>query len=478
MDTPAEYKTTPPRLQEKRTIKERYSTTIKVAIVGILTLFLLIPLGMIKSLIYERMETKRSVVSEITSKWSGEQIVTGPCIVIPYVQELIQKDNKELIRKNLLVLPEELNVFVDAKAEKRKRAMYDVTVYSSYVSLSGQFNLSELTKTGIKPEQTFLDEARIILGISDLKGIREAVVMQLGDHKLNFESGIPIENLYAEAAPLMDSYYIEKRNPNSYPNVSTGIFGAGLNVKLDSLSLTGANQEPISFNIPLSLNGSQGFYVVPIGKTTTTTIKADWATPSFSGGFLPTSHDVTNDGFTAQWKVIDLNRSFGQTINADNATAITQMGASMFGVKFIQSVDQYQQNIRSVKYAILIILLTFVIVFFVEVLKKKLVNPFQYLLVGLALVLFYSLLLSLSEVWGFNLAYIVAALMTIVLIVVHMSSILQNRKQGMFIGALLAFLYIFVFTLIQMENYALLVGSIVLFCILAVIMYYSKKLKI
>jgi inner membrane protein len=173
-----------------------------------------------------------------------------------------------------------------------------------------------------------------------------------------------------------------------------------------------------------------------------------------------------------------LNRSFGQTVNAENATAINQMASSAFGVKFIQSVDQYQQNERSAKYAILIILLTFVVVFFIEVLKKKAVNPFQYLLIGLALVLFYSLLLSLSEIWGFNLAYIVAAIMTTVLIVVHMSSILKNRNLGLFIGALLTFLYLFVFILIQMESYALLVGSIGLFCILAVIMYFSKKLEL
>lgn len=338
--------------------------------------------------------------------------------------------------------------------------------------------MSELAKTGIKPELMYLDEARMIMGISDLKGIREGVVLQLGDDELNFESGIPIENLYTEATLPTDIYYTERNKPTTAPSVSTGIFGAGLNVKLDSTALMGASQNAIPFTIKLHLNGSEGFFITPIGKTTTAELKSDWATPSFGGGFLPTSHDVTKEGFTAQWKVIDLNRSFGQTINADNSTAINQMVSSVFGVKFIQSVNQYQQNLRSVKYAILIILLTFVIAFFVEVLKEKLVNPFQYLLVGFALVLFYSLLLSLSEIWGFNLAYFIAATMTTVLIILHMSSILQNRKQGMFIGSLLAFLYLFIFTLIQMENYALLVGNIVLFCILGVIMYYSKKLKI
>ena len=478
METPGHYEVSNSPLPKKRSIKERYSTTIKVGIVGILILLLLIPLGMIRSLIYERMETKRSAITEITSKWSGEQIVTGPCIVIPYVQHLVQKDNQELVHKNLLLLPEELNVVANAQAEKRKRAIYDVTVYRSDIVFSGKFNMSELAKTGIKPEHLLLNEARMIMGISDLKGIRESVVLELDNVQLNFESGLPIDNLLAEAIPPKDMYYMERNKSTTAPSVSTGIFGAGLNVKLDSTALTGSTQNAIPFTIKLFLNGSEGFYIAPIGKTTTAQVKSDWATPSFGGGFLPENYDVTNDGFSAQWKVIDLNRSFGQTFNVDNTTAISQMTSSVFGVKFIQSVDQYQQNIRSVKYGILIILLTFVVVFFVEVLKNKMVNPFQYLLVGLALVLFYSLLLSLSEVWGFNLAYIVAASMTTAMITLHMSSILQNRKQGIFIGALLAFLYLFVFTLIQMESYALLVGSIVLFCILGVIMYYSKKLKI
>ena len=456
----------------------RHTTALKILVVGVLTLLLLIPLSMISSLIYERLDTKRSAELEITSKWSGEQIITGPIIVIPYFQEIKLKDKSELVRKSLLLLPKEMNVLTDAKVEKRKRGIYDVSLYRSDIELKGTLSLEDLANTGIKPEQMYLDEARVIMGISDLKGIREGVVMQLGKTEYNFEPGIPVENLYTDINPTLDKYYYERDVQTTTPNVSTGIFSAGLNVKIDSIAISGLSQGSIPFTINLYLNGSQGLFIVPIGKTTTAVIQSDWSTPSFGGDFLPESHNVTNDGFNAQWKVIDLNRSFGQTVDADNATAINQMATSAFGVKFIQSVDQYQQNKRGVKYAILIILLTFVVVFFIEVLKNKKVNPFQYLLVGLALVLFYSLLLSLSEIWGFNLAYIVAAIMTTALIVLHMSSILRNRKLGLFIGALLTFLYLFVFILIQMESYALLVGSIGLFCILAVIMYFSKKLEL
>lgn len=468
------YSSPPPR----QNFVSRHTTALKVVVVGVLTVLLLIPLSMISSLISERLDTKRSAELEITSKWSGDQMITGPVIVIPYFQEIKLKDKSEIVRKSLLLLPTEMNIMANAKVEKRKRGIYDVSLYRSDLELTGILTLDDLVKTGIKPHQMYLDEARVIMGISDLKGIREGVVMQLGEIEYNFEPGIPVENLYTDINTTLDKYYYERDAKSTLPNVSTGIFSAGLNLKLDSTTMNLLVRGSIPFTINLHLNGSQGLFIVPIGRTTTATILSDWVTPSFGGDFLPESHNITDNGFNAQWKVIDLNRSFGQTVDADNATAINQMATSAFGVKFIQSVDQYQQNKRSVKYAILIILLTFVVVFFIEVLKKKKVNPFQYLLVGLALVLFYSLLLSLSEIWGFNLAYIVAALMTTALIVLHMSSILRNRKLGLFIGALLTFLHLFVFILIQMESYALLVGSIGLFCILAVIMYFSKKLEL
>ena len=478
MEEQVSYNTNPPRPPQKPNFVSRNTTALKILVVGVLTVLLLIPLSMISSLIYERLETKRSAELEITSKWSGEQIIAGPFIAIPYVQEIKQKDKQEFVRKTLFLLPDEINVTGEVKVEKRKRGIYDVSVYRSDLVFTGTLNLADLAKSDIKPEDMYLKEARVIMGISDLKGIRDGVVLQLGNEKYNFDPGIPIENLYTDTNPTADKYNFERDRQATSPDVSTGLLSAGLNVKLDSTSMNGLAHAALPFTINLSLNGSQGLFIVPIGKTTTASVKSDWATPSFGGDFLPETHDVTDNGFNANWKVIDLKRSYGQTIQAENSSDINKMANSAFGVKFIQPVDQYQQNKRSVKYAILIILLTFVVVFFIEVLKKKAVNPFQYLLVGLALVLFYSLLLSLSEIWGFNLAYIVAAIMTTVLIILHMSSILRNRNLGLFIGALLTFLYVFVFILIQMESYALLVGSVGLFCILAVIMYFSKKLEL
>lgn len=262
------------------------------------------------------------------------------------------------------------------------------------------------------------------------------------------------------------------------PNVATGIFAAGVNSPLDSLGEDLLIDGKLTFSVSLHLNGSMGLYFVPVGKTTTAMIHSDWATPSFGGEFLPGDRSVSNEGFSADWKVLDLNRSYGQVVHADNSQDINKMSSSVFGIKFIQPVDQYQQNLRSAKYGVLIILLTFVTVLFIEFIRKKAIASFHYLLVGLALVLFYALLLSMSEVWGFNLAYAVAALMTLVVIAFHMAAVLRSRKQGLLVGLILTFLYLFIFLLIRMESYSLLVGSLGLFAILAVIMYYARKIEV
>ncbi|MDR2815539.1 MAG: cell envelope integrity protein CreD [Proteiniphilum sp.] len=469
---------TPEGNGSKKGFMERYSASIKLVVIGFLTLLLLIPLGMIRGLINDRKFTKTDAVQEITSKWSGEQIVTGPCIAIPYTQERIVNDKRETVDRDMLLFPESLDVQGNAAVEKRKRGIYDASVYKAEITLAGAFNMGEIEKAGIKKEDIRFDKARVVMGIADLKGIREVVSLHLNGETFTMEPGIPVENLFTGPNRNINVYMPETEKSVAAPDVSTGIFAAGMNVRPGSLLKDLTGNEVMPFSVTLHLNGSMGLYVVPVGKVTTASFQSDWTTPSFGGDFLPASHEITDEGFSAGWKVLDLNRSYGQVVRADDSAAINLVASSLFGVKFIQSVDQYQQNLRSVKYGVLIILLTFVMVFFIELIKKSPVNPFHYLLVGLALALFYALLLSMSEIWGFNLAYAVAALMTIIMITLHIGIILRNRKQGLLVGSLLAFLYVFIFLLIRMESYSLLAGSLGLFAILAVIMYYGRKIKI
>lgn len=460
---------------------DRFSTTIKLVVVAFLTLLLLIPLSMVNSLIRERQQTKSSAIDDITVKWGTQQTITGPFLVVPYNETVIEDGKQVITKKTLLVLPETLLADGKIDVEKRSRGIYDASVYKSEVNLSGTFIINAIKNSGVKEEQLLLNESRVILSLSDLRGIREGVTLDFAGQSYAFEPGLPIENLvvsnqYNSGVRSSDGVKYVMRD--GVQEESQGpIFAEGLNAKLDSLGLKNA-QEEIPFSIRLNLNGSHGFYLVPVGKTSSASIRANWGTPSFTGEYLPENHEVTDNGFTAQWKVLHLNRGYGQYITPNNQKDIDLMSTSRFGVQFIQAVDQYQQNMRSVKYAILIILLTFVAVFFIELSRKHAaVNPFQYLLIGLALILFYTLLLSMSEVWGFTIAYVVAAIMTVALITVHMGSVLRSRKMALIIGGVLTFLYLFIFILIQMETYALLFGSLMLFAILAVIMYYSKRLK-
>ena len=212
---------------------------------------------------------------------------------------------------------------------------------------------------------------------------------------------------------------------------------------------------------------------VPAGKVTTVKAASSWPDPSFAGSYLPDLRTVKDSGFSADWKVLYLNRNYPQQWKND----VHEMDGSAFGVNLILPVDVYQQTTRSVKYSILIILLTFTAFFLIEWVYRRSIHSLQYVLVGLALCLFYTLLLSFSEYIGFNKAYLTAALATIVLIAWYVRSILRSGKMSLFIGALLTLLYGFIFTLIQLQDYALLMGSIGLFITLGVVMYFSRKIK-
>ena len=361
---------------------DRYATAIKTVVVGILVLLLLIPLAMIQSLIRERQRTKHDAITDITSKWGGEQTVAGPCLVIPYFETVVEDRKQIEVRRNLLLLPETLHVEGQASVEKRKRGIYDASVYASEIRLAGEFDITAIEKSGIRTSQVRWDEMRVIMGLSDLKGVKEKVQFETNGKVFDFESGLSVENL-AQGYATGTIGLSDKALPMySYTENEYQLFTVGLHAQLDTLHPDTLKERKLSFGIALEMNGSQGLYIVPVGKTTVSQLTSDWATPSFDGNFLPENRTISESGFSADWKVLHLNRSYGQVIRSDDSNAINQMAASRFGVRFIQPVDQYQQNMRSVKYAILIILLTFVVVFFIELIKKKSVNPFQYLLVG------------------------------------------------------------------------------------------------
>jgi inner membrane protein len=232
------------------------------------------------------------------------------------------------------------------------------------------------------------------------------------------------------------------------------------------------DQNPIAFSLDIKLKGSELLYFTPVGRTTEVNMTSSWKDPAFDGQYLPDTSDISGKGFSAWWKVMQVSRNYPQCW----ADGTYDLASSSFGVRLIQPTDNYAKSERSVKYAILFIALTFTVFFFLEILQRKQVHPLQYILVGFALCIFYTLLLSISEYTGFNAAYIIAGSATVALIGLYVWSIFKKGRIALGFTLALGGLYAYIFILIQLQDYALLFGSIGLFIIIAILMFYSRKI--
>lgn len=423
----------------------RFSKTIKILIIGGLVILLMIPMFMIENLITERGYTQENAINEVSEKWSLAQTISGPYLNIQYPVTTENNEKKEVSIKDLILFPDELLIDGQLKTEILKRSLYEINVYQSELTLKGSFSSEELIKSRIDMNNLKFDQAAICLNLTDMRGISEQISITLDDSVYIFEPG-------------MDN---------------RGINNTGVHAIADLSALK--TDKKLPYEIKIKLKGSQSINFIPLGKTTQVNLKANWNTPSFIGNYLPNNRDITENNFSAQWQVLNLNRNYSQvTINYNQN--IKDIENSSFGVNFKIAVEQYQQSMRSAKYAILIILLTFGVIFFTEIMNKTRIHALQYLLVGLALCLFYSLLLSFSEHIGFNPAYLLSSALTVLLVGGYMLGIIRKKKPAFIMVGLLSILYLYIFVLIQLETFALLAGSLGLFTILAIVMYFSKKI--
>jgi inner membrane protein len=429
---------------EKISFWTRNRLIFKAIIIGILTLLLLIPTVMIRQIIREREDRQEEAGNEISSKWSGKQTLTGPVLSIPYTENYKDEaGNVKSVVKYLHILPEKLVVTGELFPEKRYRSIFEIVVYNSKLKYSGYFpqinsEIINVSKTNLLPEKAFIS-----FGISDLRGIEDQINFKWNNNSLSFNPGVETND----------------------------VIQSGINTRLP-VNLSDSFTKQYNFSFDLNLKGSQRLYFVPVGKITEVNISSKWNSPGFDGAFLPDNRNIDDKGFTASWKVLNMNRNYPQYWLESSY----KIEDSAFGINLLMPMDNYQKSTRSVKYAILLISLTFMIFFFIEIKNTKLLHPFHYILVGLALCIFYTLLVSFSEHINFNLAYIIAALLTIGMIYLYSSSILKDRKLSFLIVSVLFILYGFIFTIIQLEDYALLMGSIGLFTALALIMFYSRKI--
>ncbi|MBF9251948.1 cell envelope integrity protein CreD [Pontibacter sp. 172403-2] len=419
----------------------------KIGTIIIIGLLLLIPASMIESLIYERESTQKEAIHEVSSKWGQEQTVSGPFITIPYfryVKEFSKKDSTEKVvqvKEYIHILPTELNISGDIYPEPRYRGIYEIVVYNSKINFSGKFTNVNLSEFDIPLNNIQFDKAHLTLGINDLRGIEEQISLKWNNDQFSFNPGVITNDI-----------------------VNSGINSSIIINPLDSLDY--------SFSLSINLKGSQLLYFTPVGKVTDVTISSAWKNPSFNGAFLPDSRAISDTGFVANWNVLHLNRNYPQAWTGSKYS----ISESAFGIALLLPVDNYQKTYRSIRYAILFIGFTFLVFFFIEVLNKVFIHPIQYILVGIALIVFYTLLLAISEHLKFNIAFIISALATLLLIAGYIKAILKSSKLTYLISGILLVLYSFIFVIIQLQDFALLIGSIGIFIILGLVMYYSRKI--
>ncbi len=421
-----------------------WQITLKVFIVGIIAIFLLVPKFMILELIKERQNTAEATTHEVMEKWSLAQTVRGPVLSLPYIERSFDKDGKEIETEiqECYILPKTLNINGEISPQERKRSIYETAVYESGIKVSGHFDIADFNNLKISPNDVLWDKAKILVAISDLRGISDRVSLIWNDSTYAF-------------IPGMENKLIGNN---------------GISLLLPHLSI---NDFPCEFQFALNLKGSESLNFAPLGETTEVALKSTWNDPGFSGNFLPTDHSITNDGFTANWKILNFNRNFPQEWKKDEY----KVTGADFGVKLVNVADHYQKSSRSAKYGILVILFVFLSFFLNEVITKQRVHPFQYILVGFAVLVFYLLLLSISEQLGFNLAYLISALSVITMVLFYTRTFLKTWLNAIIQTLILTFSFGFIFVLMQLETLALLVGSIGLFVVLALTMFFTRKIN-
>jgi inner membrane protein len=445
------------------------SITIKLFSIGFLVLLLLIPASWIQDLIHERESRAAGVMSEISSKWSGSQTIAGPVLVIPYrTHEKINrgKDGIEIIERieKYFFLPETLSITSNVAPEVLHRGIFDAVVYTSSLEIQSDFKKPDFSTLNIAPENIFWKDAHMIFSITDLRGISDNLMFTVGDSEKSTE---PSNNLGVSVnqTPYTNAsvYAVDGDASNNF--TSSGVM-AKLNWTTDQ-DFAGKT------SIRLKLKGSERLNFVPTGKTTDVNVSGNWSNPSFDGEFLPDSREITDTTFAAHWKVLHYNRPFAQQWSGSNQT----LSGSDFGVNLILPVDQYQKSIRTAKYGVLIIILTFIALFLVEITRKLKIHPFQYILIGVALIIYYTLLLSISEQIGYNWAYAIASLATVILISLYSVSFLRSKGLVALFASLLVIFYTFIFVIILQQDFSLLIGSIGLFLIVGALMYFSRKVS-
>ncbi|WP_367330094.1 cell envelope integrity protein CreD [Sphingobacterium multivorum] len=457
------------------------STVLKLFVIFFLSLILLIPLSLISDLIEERKNREQEVSGGIALNWGKEQVISSPVLAIPYRETIplsAEKAEKSNLREELkwiFVLPKTSNITTDITPQHLSRSIYNAVVYNSNITLDGSFDKISLEKLEIPNEQIDWKGSKLIFGIQDFKGLGKRPSLNWDGNELTFDPDFNNLKLFTEnlVCPVpLDPQKTDNR-----------------------------------FKIKLNLKGSKSLNFLPLGDQTNIQAKGNWANPSFTGAFLPGKRNTETSNFSASWEIPSFSRKLPQQWTGD-ARSIFQFdnnlengnegneqkpaqavsttiasannlldNADMITINFLPDINNYQKTTRVAKYGILVIILTFTSLLFTEVIKKKRIHIIQYILIGAAMVLFYTLLLALSEHIGFNLAYLTASVATVMLIGSFIKSITKDQKSALLLSSILALFYLFIYILMQLRDYSLIAGTIGIFIILAILMRVSTKIN-
>lgn len=421
--------------------------TAKVLGIGLLALLMLIPLTQADGLVRERQSMRDTASARVADGWGGEQTIGGLVLAVPTRSETHDADGKLVASHDgtEIVLADDQSTVADLSVEKRQFGMYEVPVYTGDVTLRGRILPEDMRRFAADSGSTwFPGKAELRLLIADTRGLQH------------------ITSVTVDGKPVRLASSTARMGP--YTVLSTPV------------AIDPDRETPLDYVMTLRIAGTESFSALPLARNNSVRVRSPWPDPSFTGALLPGTRSVTAKGFDASWQVLDLNRAYGQHWSADDRDVAGRLESSAFGVKLYQPGGVYQQNDRAGKYGLLFIALTFVAFFLFEVLKGLRLHPVQYLLVGAAMTSFYVLLLALSEQIGFGPAYAVAAAAVVLIVGGYAVAALRARRAGFTLGGVLALVYAILYGLIGAEQYALLIGAVVLVAVVALLMYLTRRI--
>lgn len=423
------------------------SLGVKLFVVCGLALVMIIPALLVGGLIEDRTKRSEDVIREISSHVGGQQTFLGPTLAIPYVRP---GSANEFARRGMyLVFPTKASATLKVATQERHRSLFKVPVFQVESKMDASFDLSGVPAALQQGAELDWSRAEVLVGVSDPRGaLADATVTASGKTSTLVPADIS-------------------------PNMMIGDQGSQLNLRLFGSKLEGIVQRNAQFSVSsfLRFSGAQRIAVLAYGKTTQLTVQGDWPSPGFDGGFLPVSRSISPNGFSADWSVPFMAR--GVRAEGQSET-ITGLDSTALGVSFIEVADPYQSVNRSLKYVPLFLGLVFLSYFIFEVSTGKRVHPAQYLLIGIAQIIFYLLLLSIAERIGFDRGFLLASAATVTLLAANAAWIFSSRMQGVRAFAIFGCLYTLIYLLLRLEDNALLVGAIASFLAVTAAMYFTR----